>query len=364
MNGAYIPYGRQTIDDADVDAVADVLRGSWLTSGPTVTAFEEAVAGYVGADYAVAFSSGTAALHAAVATAGIGPGDLLVTSPLTFMASANCGRYVGANIALTDIDRDSFNIDLQAIPPNADAVVAVHYAGLPIDLASASWTPPVVIEDAAHALGAETPAGKVGNCASSDMCMFSFHPVKPVTTAEGGVITTNSAEQAARLRRFGSHGIERDPSRGGWFYEIDELGFNYRLSDVQAALGLSQMAKLDSFIDRRNELANRYRELLSDAEVVLPPAAPDGSRHGYHLFAIQVAERRRVYDHLHAAGIGVQVHYVPVHHHPISDSIQLPVGGLPVCDQVYSGLLSLPIFPTLTDAQQDRVVETLKAAVG
>ena len=363
MKNVLIPYGRQSIDEADIRAVSNVLGGDWLTGGPAVTAFEEAVSGYVGAGFAVAFSSGTAALHAATATAGLGRGDLLVTSPLTFIASANCGRYVGCDIGLTDIERETLNINMRAVPLATDALVAVHYAGLPVDLASNENRPPIVIEDAAHALGAETPEGKVGACVSSDMCMFSFHPVKPITTAEGGVITTNSAERADSLRRFASHGIRRDTTRGGWYQQVEDVGFNYRLSDIQAAHGLSQMSKLDGFIERRNELASRYRDLLEDVPVALPPAAPKGYRHGYHLFVIQVADRQRVYDEMHAAGVGVQVHHVPIHHHPVSKDVRLPESGLPVCEEVYSGLLSLPMFPGLTFGQQDHVVESLKAAV-
>ena len=207
------------------------------------------------------------------------------------MASANCARYVGADVALIDIDPSTLNLDPAGVLPEHDALVAVHYAGLPVDLTRLAVRPRVVIEDAAHALGAFTPEGPVGNCAHSDMCCFSFHPVKPVTTAEGGVVTTNSDEYADALRRFRSHGIVRQPDRGGWYYEIDELGFNYRLTDLQAALGASQMVRLDEFICRRNAIADRYRHELADVPCVLPPAAPTGTRHGYHLFVIQVADR-------------------------------------------------------------------------
>lgn len=355
-----IPYGRQSIDDDDVQAVVAVLKGDWLTQGPAIEAFERAVAEYTGARHAVAFSSGTTALHGAVAAAGIGPGDTLFTSPLTFMASANCGRYVGARVGLIDIDERTLNLDVRLVPEGIDALVAVHYAGLPVDLAALAHRPRVLIEDAAHALGAHTPDGPVGNCARSDLCCFSFHPVKPVTTGEGGIVTTNDDELAERLRRFRTHGIERRPERGGWYYEITELGNNYRLTDIQAALGVSQMKKLDRFIDRRNRIAERYCERLAHLPVVLPPAAPPGYRHGYHLFPIQVEDRRRVFDGLRSHGIGVQVHYVPVHHHPISADLGLAPGALPVCDRVYERLISLPMFPGLTDAEQDRVIEVLE----
>jgi perosamine synthetase len=363
MTQPAIPYGRQTIEDDDIAAVVEVLRGDWLTQGPTIDAFESAIAARVGARHAVAFSSGTAGLHGATFAARLGPGDLLVTSPLTFMASANCGRYVGASVGLVDIDPDTWNLDVTQVPDDADAVVAVHYAGLPVALSALGPRPRVVIEDAAQALGAATPHGPVGNCAHSDMCVFSLHPVKPITTGEGGIVTTNDDELAARLRRFRSHGIERMPERGGWYYEIAELGFNYRMTDMQAALGVSQLAKLDRFIDRRNELADRYRHLLAELPVGLPPAAPDGATHGYHLFPVRVAQRRRVFEAMRDAGIGVQVHFVPVHHHPLSADIGLKPGDLPVCDAVYDELISLPMFPSLSDADQDRVVQTLATLV-
>lgn len=357
-----IPYGRQTVDQADIDAITAVMGGDWLTQGPSVSEFEAAVADKVGARHAVAFSSGTAGLHACAYVAGWQAGNDVVTSPLTFMASANCVRYVGARPVLADIDDATFNLDESQIPESAMGAVPVHFAGLPVDLATWSFDG-VIVEDAAHALGASTPDGPVGNCAHSDMCCFSFHPVKPITTAEGGVVTTNSDEYADALRTFRSHGIVREPEQGGWYYEISEVGYNYRLTDLQAALGTSQLAKLDRFIDRRNELAARYRELLTDLDLVLPPAAPDGFVHGYHLFAVQVPDRRRVYDTLREAGIYTQVHYVPVHHHPVSVDTGCTPDDLPVVNRVYEGLLSLPMFPRLTNNDQDRVVEALRGCV-
>ncbi len=359
MTGPAIPYGHQAIDDDDISAVVEVLHGDWLTQGPAIEEFESAVASRVGARHAVAFSSGTAGLHAATFAAGLGPGDLVVTSPLTFMASANCARYVGATVGLVDVNPATLNLDITNIPQTADAVVAVHYAGLPVDLSQMNHRPRVVIEDAAHALGATGPDGPIGNCAHSDLCVFSFHPVKVITTGEGGIVTTNDDQLADSLRRFRSHDISRQPEHGGWYYEITNLGFNYRITDMQAALGTSQLKKLDQFVERRNQLADRYRDRLADLDVVLPPRAPDGVTHAYHLFPIQVDHRRGVFDGMREAGIGVQVHYVPVHHHPISADLGLQRGDLPVCDAIYSKLLSLPIFPGLTDADQDRVVATL-----
>lgn len=356
-----ISYGRQSVAQSDIAAVVEVLNGDWLTQGPIVDRFEESVADYVGARFAVAFANGTAALHAAAAAAELGPGKTVVTSPLTFMASANAARFVGAQPTLVDIDSSTLNIDLRLLPAEHDALIPVHFAGLPVDLSSLDRSDVVVIEDAAHALGALTPSGPVGNCAHSAMTCFSFHPVKPITTGEGGMVTTNDENLAQRLRAFRSHGIIRRPELGGWYYEIESLGFNYRLTDIQSALGLAQMKRLDQFVKRRNEIADRYRELLRDTPVCLPPAAPTGFRHGYHLFVIEVEKRRHVFEGLRQAGIGVQVHYVPVHYHPISKDIGLQPGDLPQCDLHYERSISLPIHPELTDEQQDFVVEVLCA---
>jgi len=358
-----IPYGRQWVDDDDVEAVVDVLRSDWLTQGPAVSRFEEAVANLVGARNAVAFSSATAGLHGACAAAGLGPGDLVLTSPLTFMASANCARYVGAEVGLVDLDPDTWNLDPRRVPAVADGLVAVHFAGLPVDLAGLAHRPRVVIEDASHALGAHTADGPVGNCARSDLCVFSFHPVKPVTAGEGGVVTTNDDALAQRLRAFRSHGIVRTPERGGWAYDVATLGYNYRLTDIQAALGWSQLRRLEEFTERRNALADRYRGLLQDLPVQCPPAGVLGVRHSYHLFAVRVPRRREVYEAMHARGIGVQVHYVPVHHHSLTPGLHPEHAAAPVCDGIYDGLLSLPMFPRLTEAEQDAVVTALREAL-
>jgi UDP-4-amino-4,6-dideoxy-N-acetyl-beta-L-altrosamine transaminase len=363
-----IPYGCQTIGDDDIAAVVDVLRGSWLTSGPTVARFEDALCHVTEARHAVAFSNGTAALHAALWAAGTGAGDRVVTSPLSFVASANCARYVGATPAFVDIDAATLNLDVSSVGA-CDALVAVHYAGLPVDLSALAVRPRVIVEDAAHALGARTPDGPVGNCARSDLCTFSFHPVKAITTGEGGAVTTNSDELAARLRQFRSHGTVAKPDapgEGGWYYEVETLGFNYRITDVQCALGVTQLAKLSRFVTRRNELAARYRELLTDVPgVELPPAAVGcGRRHAYHLFPVRVPERLRVYDELHANGIKVQVHYVPIYRHPLYADCGVTAAEFPETERAYAGLLSLPMYPSLTDADQDRVVDTLRRALG
>ena len=358
-----IPYGRHLVDDDDIAAVVAVLKGDWLTQGPHVAEFEEAIVGVTGARHAVAFSSGTAALHAAAWASRLGPGDRVYTSPLSFAASANCAVYVGATPRFIDIDPTTLNLDVDAVPADADALVAVHYAGLSVDLAHLSRRPRVVIEDAAHAIGASTPDGPVGNCAHSDLCCFSFHPVKTITTGEGGAVTTNSDELAARLRTFRHHGIVPTPELGTWSYDIPEIGYNLRLTDIQAALGTSQLAKLGRFVDRRNELAERYRTLLADLDVTLPPEASGGYRHAYHLFAIQVTDRNRVFAQLRGDGIGVQVHFVPTYRLGAYRDMGFEPNAYPTTEFAYDRLLSLPLHPGLSEADQDTVIRTLKKAL-
>lgn len=357
-----IPYGHQSIDESDVDAVVAVLRGDWLTQGPAIADFEAALAERVGARHVVAFTSGTAALHGATAAAGLGPGDTVATSPLSFVASANCARYVGADVAFLDIDPDTLNLDPAQLPDALDALVAVHFAGLPVDLNALPYRPRVVIEDACHALGADTQDGPVGNCARSDMCVFSFHPVKTITTGEGGAVSTNSDDLADALRHFRSHGTVPTPERGGWAYDVASLGFNYRMTDLQAALGHSQLRRLDTFLKRRRELAARYDELLAGLPVTLPPRAAEPSTHAYHLYAIRIPHRRRVYDHLRSEGIGAQVHYVPIYQHSLYAPSFRP-SSYPNTEAAYEQLLSLPLYPGLESADQDRIVRTLREAL-
>jgi dTDP-4-amino-4,6-dideoxygalactose transaminase len=355
-----IPYGHQSIDEADIAAVVSVMRGEWLTQGPAVAEFEAAVVATTWARFAVAFSSGTAALHAAVAVSGIARGDVVVTSPLSFAASANCALYVGARPVFGDVERDTWNLDPERIPEDAEAIVAVHYSGLPLDLRRLTHRPRVVIEDAAQAFGATTPDGPVGNCARSDLCCFSFHPLKTVTTGEGGAVTTNSADLAEALRRFRHHGIQATPDAGGWMYDIERIGFNYRMTDMQATLGVSQLRKLERFLRRREGIAARYRKLLDDLPVGLPPAAPGGFRHAHHIFPVRVPHRREVFAGLRAAGIGVQVHHIPIYRLSAYAALGFDPADYPETERLYAELLTLPLYPDLDDAQQDVVVSTLQ----
>lgn len=389
-----LSYGRQSIDEDDIKAVVDVLRGDFLTQGPMIERFEAALAERVGAKYVVAVCNGTAALHIACLAAGIGPGDRGLTSPVTFVASANCLRYCGADVVLADIDPDSLCLEPDVVTlalaadPAICAVIPVHFAGLAADMAGirAVAGDRVVIEDACHALGALTADGRpVGCCAHSDMTVFSFHPVKPMTTGEGGAIATNDAELARRLRLLRCHGIEREPARltgqeleeGGrvkpWLYEQQDIGFNYRLTEIQAALGLSQLGKLGSFIERRRAIAHRYDLTLKGRPGIRPlqASAAQRERSGHHLYVVDVdfaasgTTRSAVMAALSERGIGTQVHYIPIHRQPYHAArlTQKP-SDLPNAEAYYAGCLSLPIFPAMVDSDVDRVVEALQTVLG
>jgi perosamine synthetase len=373
-----IPYGRQTIEEDDIAAVVETLRGDWLTQGPTVVRFEDAFAGACDAPYAVAFSSGTAALHAAAHVAGLRAGDELITSAITFAASANCGAYVGAQPTFADIDPRTWNVSAEtvraALTARTRAIVPVHFSGLPAPVAeirAAVGDAIAIIEDAAHALGARSRDEPVGACRHSDMAVFSFHPVKAITTGEGGMVTTRREDLVERLREFRTHGMVRDPLRlqrsgGPWYHEQQDLGFNYRLTDIQAALGRSQLEKLEHFVARRNKLAERYRHQLADVEQLeLAPQPPPGQRHAYHLFIVRhrdgVDARLRLYEGLRERGIMAQVHYLPVYRHPW---YQLTYGyrdGMcPAAETYHGGALSLPCFPGLTDDEHAQVVAAVQ----
>jgi UDP-4-amino-4,6-dideoxy-N-acetyl-beta-L-altrosamine transaminase len=370
-----IPYGRQAIDARDVQAVVDVLHSNWLTQGPEVEAFEREFAAACDVPYAVAFSSGTAGLHAACFAAGVGPGDEVVTSAITFAASANCAAYLGASPRFADIERDTWNVSARTVADacrRPRAVIPVHFTGLPAPVAeirAAVGDGVAVIEDAAHAAGAQTPEERIGACRHSDMAVFSFHPVKTMTTGEGGMVTTRDPALRDRLATFRTHGLAGPLSADEpWARGQEALGFNYRLTDLQSALGRAQLGRLDEFVARRNAIADRYRAGLAGLDALeLPPSAPPGTRNAHHLFTVRhrdgAAARKQLYDRLHARGILVQVHYIPVYRHPYHARAWGERPGLPEAERYYAGCLSLPCFPGMSDAEQDRVIDEVRAAV-
>lgn len=389
-----IPYGKHHIDEEDIQAVVDVLRSGILTQGPAIEAFEQAIAGYVGAQYAVAVSSGTAALHLAALAAGVGSGTSLITSPITFVASANAGLYVGGRVVFADIDPDTINMSPLALReaivrnPDARAVIPVHFAGLPCDMPTikslADQAGAVVIEDAAHALGALYPDGRrVGSCAYSLMTIFSFHPVKAIAAGEGGMITTNDEPTYRKLLRLRSHGInklndpfqlpeqaETDGIRDPWYYEMQELGFHYRISDMQCGLALSQLKKLDRFIARRLALVKRYDEAFAGMRNCRPAQAVGRERSGHHLYVLQIdfdsigLNRGKLMQELKSRGIGSQVHYIPVPAHPHYRRLGFSPEDYPNAQKYYQKTLSIPLFYDLSDNQQEQVISSIKELAG
>ncbi|MFM5741914.1 UDP-4-amino-4,6-dideoxy-N-acetyl-beta-L-altrosamine transaminase [Aeromonas veronii] len=377
-----IPYGRQSISDADIEAVVAVLKSDYLTQGEAVPAFEQGLADYCQVPHVVACSNGTTALHLACAVLDIGAQDTVWVSAVSFVASANCVRYCNANVDFVDVDPATGNLDVvaldkklqQAVRTHAlpKALIAVHLAGQPCDLeeigALCHQYGIFLIEDACHALGAHYQGSPIGSCRHSDMTVFSFHPVKPITTAEGGAVTTRDQVLADKLRLYRSHGITRDPqallmpSPGEWYYEQQLLGFNYRLTDIQAALGLSQLSRLDQFITQRRELARRYDALLSLLPVQ-PLQQSNNRQSGYHLYVIQVAERDQVFARLRAAGIGVNVHYIPIPAQPYYRGLGHDPAAYPGAQAYYQGAISLPLFPALTLSEQQQVVDALEQAL-
>lgn len=368
-----IPYGRQTIDEDDINAVVDVLKSDYLTTGPKIAEFEQAVASYTGAKYAVAISNGTSALHAACFAAGIGRGDEVITTPLTFAASANCVLYCGGTPVFADVDPYTYNIDPEdirkKITDKTKAIIAVHLAGQPCDMdeihSIAQEHNLIVIEDGAHALGSVYKGKKVG--CISDMTTFSFHPVKPITTGEGGMIMTDNEEVYKRLVLFRSHGITRDESmmtrnEGPWFYQQLDLGYNYRITDIQCALGCSQMRKLDKFLKRRRELVERYNNAFIECDNIVTPYQLPDTQSGWHLYIVQVKnhDRKQVFETLRDKGIGVNVHYIPVYMHPYYQEHGYKDVHCANAEEIYSHIISLPLYPGLTDDQQDYVIDTLK----
>lgn len=375
---APLPYGRHWIDEEDIRAVVETLRGDWLTTGPRVEQFEQAFARTVGARQAVAVSSGTAALHAALAALRIGPGDEVILPPLTFAATANAVLYQGATPIFADIEPDTLLIDPEQVKrkmtPRTRAIIAVDYAGQPCDyerLRGIAWRHGLaLVADACHALGGDDRGRRVGSLA--DASTFSLHPVKPIAAGEGGVVTTDDAQLARRMRSFRNHGIESTArertAQGTWHYEMTELGYNYRLSDIQCALAHSQLRKLTAWVERRREIAARYDEVVAGLHGIRPQTPRPDVAHAYHLYVVQsfapAPPRDVLFDRLRAAGIGVNVHYIPVHLHPYYRRRLGTAAGLcPVAEAASQRLLSLPIFPKMTDADVDRVAAALVEAV-
>ncbi|MGB7399893.1 UDP-4-amino-4,6-dideoxy-N-acetyl-beta-L-altrosamine transaminase [Castellaniella sp.] len=383
-----IPYGRQDITQADVDAVVEVLKSDFLTQGPKVPIFEQTIAEKVGARHAVAVNSATSALHIACLALELGPGDWLWTTPITFVASANCGLYCGAQVDFVDIDPRTYNMNPAALQDKLEqaeqlgrlpkVVVPVHLCGQPCDMAAIHALSQrygfKVVEDASHAIGGKYRDEYVGNCSYSDITIFSFHPVKIITTAEGGVAVTNDDKLAGRMELFRSHGVTRDPKLmthppdGPWYYQQVALGLNYRMTELQAALGISQMNRLDDYVAARHRIAERYDLLLADLPVTTPWQHPDGYS-GLHLYVIRLhldqikKTHREVFDSLRQQGIGVNVHYIPVHTQPYYESMGFQVGNFPHAEHYYQEAISLPMFQTLTTSQQDEVVRALRQAI-
>ena len=381
-----IPYARQDITQGDIDAVVEVLRSDFLTQGPVVPRFEQAVARYCGAQYAVAVNSATSALHLACLALGLGPGDRLWTSPITFVASANCGLYCGAEVDFVDIDPRTYNLcplalERKLITAEREGrlpkiVIPVHLRGQPCDMQAIHALSRRfgfrIIEDASHALGSRYQGEPIGSGRYSDITVFSFHPVKIITTAEGGMALTNDAELANRMTLLRSHGITRDPAQmthepdGPWYYQQIAFGFNYRMTDLQAALGCSQLTRLDHYVERRNELAQRYDKFLSDLPVEIPSDINPGNRSAFHLYVVLLgssADRGSVFEKMRAEGVGVNVHYIPVHTQPYYQKLGFRAGDYPVAEAYYRRAITLPLFPTMTEADQNRVVEALAEAL-
>ena len=383
-----IPYGRQDISQADIDEVVKVLRSDFLTQGPVVPAFEKAVGGYCGAQHAVAVNSATSALHIACLALGVGKGDVVWTTPITFVASANCALYCGATVDFVDIDPRTYNLSVARLAEKlAEAektgslpkvVIAVHLCGQPCDMtgihALSQQYGCKIIEDASHAIGGRYKGEPIGNCRYSDITVFSFHPVKIITTGEGGMALTNDAQLAKGLRLFRSHGITSDAADMHprapdelWNYQQIRLGFNYRMTDIHAALGLNQLQRLDEFVAKRRTIAKRYDELLTNMPIVTPWQHPD-SHSSYHLYLIRLKlgeiskTHRQVYEAMRAAGILVNLHYIPVYRQPYYEQMGFVAGYCPEAEQYYSEVISIPMYPGLTEAQQDSVVAALRKA--
>jgi UDP-4-amino-4,6-dideoxy-N-acetyl-beta-L-altrosamine transaminase len=382
-----IPYGRQEINQDDIDAVIAVLKSDFLTQGPAVPAFEKAVADYCSVQYAVAVNSATSALHIACLALGVGKGDVVWTSPITFVASANCALYCGASVDFVDIDPQTYNISIACLSEKLviakkagklpKVVIPVHLCGQPCDIAAIHKLGQQygfkIIEDASHAIGGKYKGEPIGNCRYSDITVFSFHPVKIITTGEGGMAMTNDAQLAKRMQLLRSHGITRDINDfthvpdGPWYYQQIDLGYNYRMTDIQGALGLSQMQRVDEFVAKRHTLAERYNQLLADLPVYTPWQHED-SYSALHLYVIRLnlseigKTHRQVFEALREMNIGVNLHYIPVYIQPYYENLGFKAGYCLEADQYYAEAISLPMYPNLTEMQQDRVIAALKEA--
>jgi len=389
-----IPYGKHCIDETDIQAVVEVLKSGTLTQGRYVEAFEQAVAEYVGAKYAVAVSSGTAALHLSALAAGVGAGDAVATTPITFVASANAGRYVGADVVFADIDPDTINMSVESLrqlvarTPAVRAIIPVHFAGLPCQMSAikeiADQAGAIVIEDAAHALGASYPDGsRIGACRHSLMTIFSFHPVKAIAAGEGGMITTNDEHVYRKLIRLRSHGVnklddsllvpeqsQQDGEPNPWYYEMQELGFHYRITDIQCGLALSQLKRLDVFLAKRRALAAAYDNVFAAFQNLRPGQTEGRDRSGHHLYVVRIdyaaagISRGRLMRELKERGIGTQVHYIPVTRHPYYRNLGAVPDQFPAAEGFYAQALSLPFFYELSDEQQQSVVSALAELIG
>jgi UDP-4-amino-4,6-dideoxy-N-acetyl-beta-L-altrosamine transaminase len=383
-----IPYGKQNINEADIQAVIDVLRSDFITQGPAIERFERALAEYCGVKYAVAVNSATAALHIACLSAGLKPGDRLWTTPITFVASANCALYCGADVDFVDINPKTYNMSVDALEQKLEIakregavpqiVIPVHLAGQSCEMADIRELSRryhfQVIEDASHAVGGRYRNRPVGTCEFSEMTVFSFHPVKIITTGEGGMVLTNREDLYQKLIRLRSHGITRDPqwmtkpSEGSWYYQQLELGFNYRMTDIQAALGCSQMSRLDDFVAKRHALVERYNQKLAHLPITLPFQHPDAWS-AFHLYIIRLQSdnlnqsHSEVFEKLRQSGIGVNLHYIPVHLQPYYQQLGFKSGDFPEAERYYSEAISLPLYPDLTETQQDIVIHTLEKLV-
>lgn len=386
---AQIPYGRQDISEADIKSVVDVLRSDFLTQGPVVPAFESAVAKYCQVDHAFAVNSATSALHIACLALGVVEGDIVWTSPVTFVASANCALYCGAEVDFIDIDSRTYNMSVERLAEKLakaevdgrlpKVVIPVHLCGQPCDMAAIHLLGKQynfkIIEDASHAIGGKYLNEAIGNCRYSDITVFSFHPVKIITTGEGGMALTNDLQLAKRMQLFRSHGITREVTDmnqvpdGPWYYEQIELGYNYRMTDIQAALGLSQMQRLDEFVSKRHAIANRYEELLANLPVLTPWQHPEGYS-GLHLYVIRLKLNKiqkshlEVFDALRSAGVGVMLHYIPIYRQPYYKRMGFKIAHFPEAEAYYAEAFSLPMYPGLTNQQQDQVITILKEALG